>query len=227
MHPIPPVHGWGASSILHRLLEWLNANSPAVQAIATGILVILTGYYAVITHRLLKQARQSAEAARAQADAAQRQAQSAENTIAFMKQQHEAQLGFESQVVLAAIASTKALIHYWKGEAGRASSRIADPSDLGDSPIHAALTHTHRLPAACEKLFIDADAALRAAKYALQKLQSAEIETFRRSDAEQASSRLYDAENLLASAKEIVERHIDTTARKGAISASPADSAAP
>jgi hypothetical protein len=219
MHPLPPAYGWHDPTILHRLLEWLNANSPAVQAIATVILVVLTGYYAVTTHRLLKQARQSAGAAKAQADAAQRQAEAAEKTIAFIKQQYDEQLGFEPQVVLAAIASTNALIYYWKAEAAMTSPRIADPADLGDSPIRAALTHTRRLPAACEKLFIDADAALRAPKYALQKLQRAELTQHQRSEAHKAGANLETAEMLLASAKEIVERHIDTQCGRAAPSA--------
>jgi len=218
MHPIPPVHGWGDATLAHQLHGWLNANSPAVQAVATAILVLLTGYYAFITHRLLEQARQSAQAAQAQAAAATRQAQAAENNIAFMKQQYDEQLGFEPQVVLAAIASTNALIYYWKAEAAMTSPRIADPADLGDSPIRPALTHTRRLPAACEKLFIDADAALRAAKYALQKLQRADLIQHQKAEAYKASANLETAERLLVSAKDIVERHIDAEARTAATS---------
>ena len=205
MHPLP---------LAHRLLEWLNANSPAVQAIATVALVLITGYYAVTTHHFLKQARQSAEAAKAQADATQRQARAAENSIAFMKQQHDEQLRLPIPVVLAAIASTERLIEYWKGEAARRSHRIADPDDLGDSPIRAVLSQTRSLPAGCEKLFIDADAAMRAAKYALQKLQGAiGSEAYRNTDSDQASAALVDAENYLASARVMVERHIEADAQ--------------
>jgi len=222
MHPILPVHGWTDSTFAHPLLDWLNANSPAVQAVATTVLVLLTAYYALITHRLLKQARQSANAAKEQADAAKRQAEAAEKTIAFIKQQYDEQLGFEPHAILAAIASTNALIQYWQSAAARRSSRIADPDDLGDSPIRAALAHTRRLPAACEKLFIDADAALRTAKYALQNLQRAEIETYRTSDSQQASAALESAEQFLASAKGIVERHIDAEAQTAPKLAAPA-----
>jgi len=44
--------------------QWLNANGPAVQALATGVLVLVTIVYACLTRRTAKAAEENARAAR-------------------------------------------------------------------------------------------------------------------------------------------------------------------
>ena len=104
-------------------LSWLNENSLAIQAIVTTVLAATTIYYAWTTSRLFNESRKSRRAA-------EQQAAAAEQTISFMKQQYEEQLGIAPQIIRQSIEQTKGLIRYWKGEAAGMALNGPDPVQL-------------------------------------------------------------------------------------------------
>jgi len=113
-------------------MEWLNDNSPAIQAIVTVVLALATIVYVILTGRILRQSRESSEAAK-------RSAAAAERTTAFMKQQHEEQLHQGPQVVREEIVRAKGLIVHWQTEAHGQSPQMPDPEALSKSTLREAI----------------------------------------------------------------------------------------
>jgi hypothetical protein len=113
------------------IIQFLNANSGAIQAIATAVLVLITGWYTFLTWRVASAANKQADAARAQTGllaeqlAHQQRAlqeQIAANTEALHSETHSKVYAedFEIIKIYRGQASPQTLLlREWRGSAGQ------------------------------------------------------------------------------------------------------------
>jgi|SRR5579862_530538 len=182
------------------VLGWLDTHAGAMQAILAFVLTVITARYAWLTKKLLGQAEASSRAA-------ERSAAANENTISFMRQQHEEQLGQGPQIVREEIKRAKGLIISWQSAVQARSFVMGDAASLSAFTLREALPHARRISVRCADLLIEAENAILLAHTDMKTLREASRVQFVSSmtiHAHRAIERLSSAMSLLQSAEELL-----------------------
>jgi len=146
----------------------VSAGAAVVNAVCVGVLVWITKRYAQSTAAILEESRKARAAAESQASAARQ-------SVEFLRQQFEEQLGLGRSVVQNAIDSAMSGVEYWKQRDLKSPPRAPGfpPTDtLIPSNAASAVEHARRISSELARLLSSAFDDLRNARYEIERMRA-------------------------------------------------------